>query len=341
MLRDAYGQLCAYFEQLDADFCPPGTLEALSRYAPSEAAEIGPFLAALIPALRADTSLDDEQFLRLFLSSAKDFNQNPALADARFNRNGGYVIRLFLANWVAQVNRSTFTRDDSFENTGVKVIHNIFDPIEVDTILRAFDNMPNSSRLLPENIFWEVFRAKEAFAKTFINKTFALVAPFIGRTDADAKKLFLSRMFLQRHLNRVDDGDVNKVYHYDTFFPAIKFWYFPEDVKLSDGPLNVLTRSTNLSHRFLHWVHQQSINIAENKIEPWRTVGHAEGSLRTSIEEACAVEPATKEKLLTVPGNTLVIANVLNFHRRGEVAADCIRKAVHGSVRVNNPFYLR
>ncbi|OUU55008.1 MAG: hypothetical protein CBC12_00855 [Candidatus Puniceispirillum sp. TMED52] len=157
MLRDAYGQLCAYFEQLDAGFCPPGTLEALSRCAPSEAAEIGPFLAALIPALRADTSLDDEQFLRLFLSSAKDFNQNPALADARFNRNGGYVIRLFLANWVAQVNRSKFTRDDSFENTGVKVIHNIFDPIEVDTVLKAFDNMPISSRLLPENIFWEVF----------------------------------------------------------------------------------------------------------------------------------------------------------------------------------------
>ncbi|MEK9596047.1 MAG: hypothetical protein VW057_08800 [Rhodospirillaceae bacterium] len=61
-----------------------------------------------------------------------------------------------------------------------------------------------------ENIFWEVCRAREAFATTFINKIFALVAPFIARTDTDAQKLSLSWMFLQRHLNRVDDGDAQK-----------------------------------------------------------------------------------------------------------------------------------
>jgi len=45
-------------------------------------------------------------------------------------------------------------------------------------------------------------------------------------------------------------------------------------------------------------------------------------------------------KTFTVPANTLVIANVFGFHRRGHTDKEVLRDAVHGSIRVNNPFKL-
>ena len=46
----------------------------------------------------------------------------------------------------------------------------------------------------------------------------------------------------------------------------------------------------------------------------------------------------TTPKLFSVPANTLVVANVFGFHRRGHTEEQVVRDAVHGSVRVSNPF---
>ena len=44
-------------------------------------------------------------------------------------------------------------------------------------------------------------------------------------------------------------------------------------------------------------------------------------------------------KPVPVDGNTLVIANVSGFHRRGDTANTYIRDAIHGSIRLSNPFH--
>ena len=41
-----------------------------------------------------------------------------------------------------------------------------------------------------------------------------------------------------------------------------------------------------------------------------------------------------------VKANTLVIANVSGFHSRGEVTTEYVRNAIHGSIRIDNPFQI-
>ena len=43
-------------------------------------------------------------------------------------------------------------------------------------------------------------------------------------------------------------------------------------------------------------------------------------------------------KSVAVPANTLVIANVGNFHARGNVTKEWTRNSIHGSIRINEPF---
>jgi hypothetical protein len=43
-------------------------------------------------------------------------------------------------------------------------------------------------------------------------------------------------------------------------------------------------------------------------------------------------------KSVSVPANTLVIANVGNFHARGNVTKEWTRNSIHGSIRINEPF---
>ena len=44
------------------------------------------------------------------------------------------------------------------------------------------------------------------------------------------------------------------------------------------------------------------------------------------------------EKSVAVEANTLVIANVGNFHARGDVTKEWTRNSVHGSIRIERPF---
>jgi hypothetical protein len=72
------------------------------------------------------------------------------------------------------------------------------------------------------------------------------------------------------------------------------------------------------------------------EIEPERTYGHAEGSLRVLPHELKQMN--LEEKNMVVGRDTLVIANVFGFHRRGEALVESTRNAVHGSIRLERPF---
>jgi hypothetical protein len=142
--------------------------------------------------------------------------------------------------------------------------------------------------------------------------------------------------FVQRLHNKNGDGDVQKSYHMDTFFPCFKFWYFPEAVGPINGPFIYAKGSHILTEDRLQWIYEQSINIAEGKVEPWRTYGHAEGSFRISEDELKKM--GLELSPIEVPENTLVIANVFGFHGRGESSSEGFRNSIHGSIRTSQPF---
>jgi hypothetical protein len=142
--------------------------------------------------------------------------------------------------------------------------------------------------------------------------------------------------YLQHLLNRPDDGDDQKAFHSDTFFPCVKFWYFPQAIGKNDGPLVYVPRSAELTDALIQWHRDRVEDLKAGKAEEWRGVGHKEGSFRINEQELSDL--GYKPEAVTVEPDTLIVANVFGFHRRGDTEEPTHRVSMHGSIRITNPF---
>lgn len=156
--------------------------------------------------------------------------------------------------------------------------------------------------------------------------------------NKEVSRQFVMNTFFQRIQNNQNDNDVQKRIHSDTYFSALKFWYFPEDVTLEDGPFEYVIGSHALNLERLKWIHEQSMSYYDGSLDTAsRTYGHAEGSLTAFPEEIRRMNYPTIMPM-TVKADTLVIANVFGFHARGNATGTRIRNSIHGSIRFENPF---
>ena len=114
--------------------------------------------------------------------------------------------------------------------------------------------------------------------------------------------------------------------HSDTFFTTHKVWFFIEPVKLEDGPLCFVPGTNRLSLKRLIFEYSKSINFKDLTDYSFRV------NAKDKVFLGC------KEKVLTCPDNTLVIANTRGFHRRGFAKAGCTRKQIHFCIRTKKPF---
>ena len=275
---------------------------------------------------------------------------------------------MFLSN-VKNLNKMKYTRDDAAR--GIHVLRSVFakqitdlrkrkaktinEPYQDSGVVMFYDFLSRMDREMVEE---EILRFDEAVSKcdsNVVTKTDLLKnlnlhrmlwrsslrekvfeAMMVDHDDFDATEQYKNNTFVQRVHNRPGDGDVQKILHMDTYFDALKFWYFPSWVRDEHGPFTYASGSHLLTLARLQWMQNSYMKFYNGTIEPERTYGHAEGSLRVTPDEL--KEMKLEEHSVTVPGNTLVIANVFGFHRRGEATVDNIRSALHGSVRLYSPF---
>jgi len=123
-----------------------------------------------------------------------------------------------------------------------------------------------------------------------------------------------------------ENPDIQRVFHRDTFFSCVKFWYFLREVKPSDGPFVYVPGSHRFTPERLRWEKEKSINVS---IDQKR---HGGGSFRidsSRFEEMGLPQPRS----LPVPANTLVIANTVGFHRRGDADPYSQRLSLFGQYR--------
>ena len=229
--------------------------------------------------------------------------------------------------------------------TGFTVIPNFMGREYADRISSGFADLHSAADVSkrPENLFlnW-VNRHPGAGTEDveFFWKLRQVLGPCMGvpPNNKEVVDSIFQKTFFQKVNNVPGNGDVQKVLHSDTYYDALKFWYFPNDVKEEDGPFAYVPMSHVLSEKRLQFIQDQSMKYYTGSIEDWRTYGHAEGSLRISQEEL--KDMGLKERLMTVAGDTLVVANVFGFHRRAEAHVPSERLAIHGSVRYDSPFTL-
>ena len=118
--------------------------------------------------------------------------------------------------------------------------------------------------------------------------------------------------------------DLQKVLHRDTFFRALKFWFFLRPVQRQDGPFEYVPGSHRLGSSRLRWEQTTATAAAQQRRQP-----NVSGSFRIR-EESLAELGLPRPVALTCPANTLVLADVFGFHRRGAAAHGQQRLALYG-----------
>ena len=229
----------------------------------------------------------------------------------------------------------TVNGNDEFNKKGLVVIPKFADS---DLLSQARDEMKQFDigvNKQPHNILYRN-KDKAPASNSISEQTYEYIVKCLGGETPEIRNKFQNNTFIQRVHNKPDDKDHQKVAHVDTFFPAIKWWWFPNEVKLEHGPFNYAVNSCYPNGKYLDWILDQSIEIINDKWPRWKHKSHMEGSFRASDEELKSM--GFDLKPITVKANTLVIANVAGFHSRGDVKKEYTRNAIHGSIRIDKPF---
>lgn len=129
-------------------------------------------------------------------------------------------------------------------------------------------------------------------------------------------------------------NDPQKLFHRDTFFSALKFWYFIDPVAAEDGPFEYVAGSHKLDRARARWEQRRALMALDRRLAPTQSCWEFSrgGSFRANISELEAMGlPAPTP--LTVDANTFVIADTFGFHRRGDAQAGRTRLSLYGNNR--------
>jgi hypothetical protein len=144
-------------------------------------------------------------------------------------------------------------------------------------------------------------------------------------------------VYLQTVLSRAVDGpaDPQRDLHTDTFHPTVKAWLFLTDTEPGAMPFVYVPGSHRLTPERLAWEREMAIAASRR---PNGSRRRPEPRLVRAIDErdlAALTLPPPRE--ISVPANTLVVADTFGFHARGASAAPTTRVEIWAFGR-RNPF---
>lgn len=283
---------------------------------------------------------------------------DPWVGAASFNRVGGHLCRMLVSQAAASL-RIARARSGSpveeavrtLERDGVAVIEDFVDAgfhwalrDEVVTRLTALESqfpIPESSdqHFGPRrpfqggfdrfdgstlNRYVDIDPHVDPLASRFVQepRLVRLLHHVIG-TRLTAKK---ASIYLTVQGNELENPDLQKELHRDTFQPAIKFWYFLEQVTRAEGPFEYVIGSHLLTPARLRWEYRRSVEASRRGS---RDTG---GSFRIDEQELQSLG-LDLPRPMEVRQNTLVIADVRGFHRRAHGTCGGRRVSIYGNVR--------
>jgi len=271
----------------------------------------------------------------LVYSAHKSFDRLP-LNNPDMNKRGLHIFRMIFSRY-----RYPKDQDTTFDKSGLVIVNDFLKDEFVKLVSNELTSYPLVTFKTPDNLLIDAHTKglqhmllDSPLKDTILSYIRCKPNQSTYHID-DASAKFRRNTFIQRVLNKKGDNDEQKVMHSDIFFPAIKFWYFPDEVKHEYGPFNFLEANV-LDEPFLDYFYRESNAIACDSWDRKRDRSHPEGSMRLFDSEI--EEMGLKRTSVVVEANTLVIANVGNFHARGDVTKEWTRNSVHGSIRIERPF---
>ena len=129
------------------------------------------------------------------------------------------------------------------------------------------------------------------------------------------------------HGDQAANPDPQRDPHRDTFHPAVKLWLFLDEVTEEHGPFLYAPGSHRMNAARLAWEYRRACAAA-------RPDGaDRDGSFRIADDELRALGLPPLRTYPVAP-NTLVIADVRGFHRRGDAPAGARRLALYANLRL-------
>jgi hypothetical protein len=215
-------------------------------------------------------------------------------------RDGAVRVPNFLPQPVFQAIRSEFT---AARDTGLLVQAPC---VEDNALVEDTVAIGKNRRVFP--VAWREFGENQALRE--------LVGHVIGRTP-DGTSLLFSRMYKSDEPVTPTRLIGSNYIHADIHFPTIKAWLYLNDIDETNGATVFAPGSHRMTLARLTYEYEASIRVA-------RATAH--GEVRTAVPYGLLRMPRAdqlermdiKEVSMCGSANTLLIANTMGFHRRGE-----------------------
>ena len=171
-----------------------------------------------------------------------------------------------------------------------------------------------------------------AVARAFLNRVYHFpMQGFLTRIACDQDELTLPK-----------NGGTNNL-HFDAPMHVLKFFYLVTDTTEAQGPLTYCVGSNRRSFAQLILEYKLSIRYAKNRKNPDHGGEYREGEPWVKVTAEDMRKAGLVETPITGNGNTLIIADVGGFHRRGVFRTAGERNTIEINYRgiemLRNDFY--
>jgi len=274
-------------------------------------------------------------------TGAKSFIDNPLLGSRRLNALGLHAARVRAASALTRWRRaglaSHITPEDRerFERDGVVEIRD-FLPLELFQQLRhelldfrgaARETVQGDAITRRIAIDIELQKAAPGVRHFVRHPRWRGLARYVASFNMEPL-LYLQSILPHRH---DAPPDPQLQFHADTFHPAMKAWFFLNDVSLEQGPFAYVRGSHRLTPERLAWEKSRSLTARDGSC---RLSGR--GSLRIGEQELEGLG-LPQPTIFAVPANTLIVADTFGFHARSPASTAEPRIEIWAYSR-HNPF---
>lgn len=275
-------------------------------------------------------------------TGAKSFVGNPVIGSAVLNRLGLHVVRvvladrvmafrrLLLAARVAPEDREALRRDGFILKTDFLPAED-FAALEAE--VRAM-NEPARECHQGDTITWRVLLDHDTLARLPATRRLIEDRRYRGLLSYVAGRFRVPGHWVQNIRAGLLPGrpDPQTNIHADTFQPTMKAWLFLDDVDESNGPFTYVPGSQRVTWKRLKYEYRRSITEAKSADSY-----SARGSFRVAEADLPALGLPTP-KAFSVGKNTLVVADTVGLHRRGDSTLRPSSRLEIWSMCRTNPF---
>ncbi len=240
------------------------------------------------------------------------------------------------------------------EEDGVALVENFLNPSQFERVRAEFESAFEGIELQPYKNGGNARLYRTQISLSELERNGSTISEYFQQNDTLNR---IASAAVRRKISRppdvhldwyqsgdaaATDNDIENILHADLHTATVKMFFYLDDVNESNGAFTYAKRSHHLTLNRLRHEYEFSVRQAKLKkgIPPDKALVEVRGNeFRNIIDPKNRQIMNVKETQICVKGNTLVIANNMGFHRRGEFPSERPRKSIQINYRyLEKPF---